>query len=344
MYIYYNNDATKKSQLGYNYCKAYYNIQYKNGVITKNFGGILNSSSYIQQNGHSYDYYVRYNDLDIYNASGNTVVVQAGWHPSNIDEGIYVDDIWEFTSYNDYGRATINGQSQWTYDVIDSIYNQPLGTIKDSLYVRKIRYRYGTWNGTTRTYVNGAWQTLYDYNRNGTLPTYFNGSTTHDSNYVYTTRIDLNTNGQDNNILQLEIISSDPDIHANKSGFYYIRDNHTALINGVIYPNNTFSGDYINEYNQQEQNNNITGTIQDSINNLNDKEEERDQWWRNAFNDLFVLNSGDAQSIINDFTANTQLDQYGEINIQRGILETLQGNPQDFIISWRRCNNTKHGL
>lgn len=271
------------------------------------------------------------------NSNGGTAT--QNWNTS----GKYVPDYWTFTPYNDYGRATINGQSQWTYDVIDSIYNQPLGTIKDSLYVRKIRYRYGTWNGTTRTYVNGAWQTLYDYNRNGTLPTYFSGSTTHDSSYVYTTRIDLNTNGQDNNVLQLEIISSDPDIHPNKVGYYYIRDNHTALVNGVLYPNNTFSGDYQQQYNDQQQTNTITGTITDSVNDAADKVSDTLTDDSEVEGMLGDLTSGDTNAVAGNFGFSPIDNPFVATirNVAEGVTDVLLGSGNATVtIGWHDYSYT----
>ena len=77
------NDATKKSQANYYYCNAYYTLRYRNGEITTGLGGVVNK--YIQQNGYTTASY-RFNDLNLYNANGNTVTLTNGWHPSNIDE------------------------------------------------------------------------------------------------------------------------------------------------------------------------------------------------------------------------------------------------------------------
>ena len=52
--------------------------------------------------------------------------------------------------------------------------------------------------------------------------------------------------------------------------YYYVYDNHTNVVGGVVYPNITFSGDYGNSYNQQQQTNNITGSVEDSTQEIKD--------------------------------------------------------------------------
>ena len=88
------NDSTRKSQASYYYCNAYYTLRYKNGVISTGLGGVVNK--YMQQNSYTTASY-RFNDLNLYNANGNTVTLTNGWHPSNVDEGIYYDYRFNFS-------------------------------------------------------------------------------------------------------------------------------------------------------------------------------------------------------------------------------------------------------
>lgn len=67
--------------------------------------------------------------------------------------------------------------------------------------------------------------------------------------------------------MRLKIVSSDPDLIPTKYYYFYFKNDYTNMVGNVIYPNITFSGDYIQEYQEQE----TTNTI---INNNNDNTEE----------------------------------------------------------------------
>lgn len=336
MVVYYSNDSSKYSTINSIRCKEYVRINFKNysPVITWN---TLNSETNIAQNGYDLDSW-RFNDLDFYQtASGGSITLLNGWHPSNIDEAIYYDIQWNFSPRAD-GTATMNGDTTGrTFYLIDSIYQCNIGSITDSYMVDTYKYRIGTWNGSS--YQFKAWKTAFKHRDGYYFPDYAPATSILNNNNSYTTTLYTDTNGQGNNIMQVVFTPIDSyktyynleDIEV----FYYITNNYSRISGGVIYPTKTFSGDYNNIYTNQENTNDIIG----AVDQITQSENERDQWWRNAFNDLFTLNSGDAQTIINNFIENTELSDYGDYTIQEGILRTLEGNPQDFVISWRKCNN-----
>lgn len=203
----------------------------------------------------------------------------------------YQPMVWNFTP-NGSTVSIANGNMS-LYHTIDSIYNCPLGVLKDSIYARKITYSWGTWNGSKYTWGND--RVLYDYNKNGYLPNYFVGSTTED-NYVYSTRIDLNTNNHANDILALTIESDNSTTRGTIITFYLVTDNYTNIVGGVFYPGNTFSGDYNNQYNQQQQTNDIISTTENNTQEIIDTITDDSEVQTGL--DNFTNSSGD---ILNNF-------------------------------------------
>lgn len=85
-------------------------------------------------------------------------------------------------------------------------------------------------------------------------------------------------------------------------------------------------------------NNTIKSGNQEIINQLKSgeqKAEERQSFWENAYNNLFTLNSGEAEEILTNFYEDIDLQiGSGEENTIKQIASVLQGQANDFIISW----------
>lgn len=242
---------------------------------------INNNNSYdIRANGFT-GIQFRYNDYSFINnnytsTTFNTVstswtdaniyysnqILYYGWSIPNSEmlEGDYYQNIiWQF-DYPSGFKYTIANTTDWTYHGITQGYQINVGSVTDSQYIDNIQYRFGSWNGSE--YVWGNFKTLYDYNRNGFINNYFSGSTTN-NNGVLTTTFYIDTYNNGNNILQIVVRPDSPDLTTHYH-YYYVLNNNTSIVGSVIYPANTFSGDYEQQYNQQEQTNNITGSVEDS--------------------------------------------------------------------------------
>lgn len=100
--------------------------------------------------------------------------------------------------------------------------------------------------------------------------------------------------------------------YQNQHAYYYIYSQYTQVNNGVLDTKNTFSGDYALIVNS----NNNTDKIINNDNSLYDK--------------MFTIESGDIQNIIDDFTSQTGLDKYGQLNIDEEILGLLDDEPRRF--------------
>lgn len=93
----------------------------------------------------------------------------------------YIPIQWTFTP-STTNKATING-SQWEYYIIDNTYDQynnSLGTIKNSLYVRQLELQWSTWDSGQKKYVNQKPKIVYDYDKLNSIPltVYYSGTTT----------------------------------------------------------------------------------------------------------------------------------------------------------------------
>lgn len=198
-----------------------------------------------------------------------------------------------FTYPANSNAYTINGMNN-TYYSITSGYQIYLGSLFDSSNTGFIEYRIGSWNG--RNYQFNMWDTWFAYDRDGFFPAWAPATTTQNDGR-YTTYLYFNTNNNNNNIFEFkfrnrltEDLTNDEPIYA----YFYCLNGNTNIVNGVIYPNNTFSGDYNQQYEQQQQNNNIIGSITDSINDLNNNNNENTD---RIIDSISTFNSGDTSMI-----------------------------------------------
>ena len=185
----------------------------------------------------------------------------------------------------------VNGL-QNTYYSINSGYQTYIGQIYDSAYVAKVEYQIGSWNGNSYSFTK--FKTLYNYNNDGYFPTWASGTTTRDNNGRYTTYYYLDTQLNFNNIFIVRITPRLSDLNTLYT-YFYCTDGHTNIVSGIIYPLNTFSGDYNQQYNQQQDTNNFIQQSQNNTDEIKDTITDDSQVQNNL--DEFV--SGD--NLLNEF-------------------------------------------
>lgn len=288
-----------------------YTINIANGTILS-----LNRAESTNAFDHTNVYYTT---TSIYNSSnGNTIITPIGYIPETLFDEYYTDIKWQYVANGQ--DVTIDGEPLFPYKLITGGWGIDLGALTDSEWCDEILLRVAYYNTGLKKFAPFTEQntiTLYNYNKNGFLPRYWNGTTTN-NNGTYTTRIVIDTDKYQNAILQI-IIKSDVDDLTNLYQTYYISNDKTYVSGGIVYPTITFSGDYVGEYNQQV--------------NENTKE-ENDNFWKDVYNDLFTISSGDVNAMLNDFTERINFENYGDIGIEESILGVLEGEPDDFKISW----------
>lgn len=211
----------------------------------------------------------------------------------------------------------VNGLNE-TYYTITSGYQSYLGSIFDSAYVGKIDYQLGTWNGNS--YSFSTYKNVYNYNRNGYFPTWASGTTTRDNNGRYTTYFYLDLLNQSNNVVILRITPRLSDLNTLYM-YFYCFDGHTHVVSGIIYPNNTFSGDYIQQYNEQEQTNTITSQSNQNTQDLQDTLTD-DSQVEDMQNEFF--NSGDLMENVGFHPLENPFVEFLD-TIIRGVQNTLLG-------------------
>lgn len=242
---------------------------------------------------------------------------------------------WQFTPA---GTSTvIYGGNGWNYYRVNAGWSTYLGSITDSEWVSKIKYRYAYYDTSLKTFSSyGNYITIYDYNTDGVIWHKFAGSTTN-NNGTYTTGIYLKTNNLQNYLLQLVIESGEPDTLPTIYTDYILENTYTYVSGGVFYPSLTFSGDYGNDYNQQNQDNIIQENHDDTINTITD-----DSQVDGLIDDF--LNSGDLLNSIggynyfeNPFIAFVE-------DLADSFVDVLTGsNNASISINWRGTNYTFHG-
>ena len=300
----------------------------------------------INNNGASYNitangfagFQTRYNDNNLAQVNNSTshnsvnyCYSTADWYYNNsvylygticlpsdsiIEGEYYTNIIWQFVPTGQ--QVTINGSNQWAYQYIEGSWSTNLGSLTDSEWCENIKYRVATWDNNLKKFspYSNKYYELYDYDKNGPLYRYW---TSTNNNGVYTTPISINTSKYQNCLIQLIITSEIPNELTTFYIDYIIGNTKSYVSGGVFYPNLTFSGDYVNEYNNQIQEN---------------KEEDNNDFWKEVYDDLFTMDSGEVQQLLDDFIENVDLEEYGDIQIEQGVLNVLNGEPTDFIISW----------
>lgn len=77
-----------------------------------------------------------------------------------------------------------------------------------------------------------------------------------------------------------------------------------------------------------------TFNVQDSTNNIIDNDNKNNDFWKETYNSLFTIDSGDTKDLINGFINSTNLGISGDEETIKIITDKLQGQADDFIISW----------
>lgn len=105
---------------------------------------------------------------------------------------------------------------------------------------------------------------------------------------------------------------------------FYVRSPHTDIVDGVLQVDGTFSGDYALIVNS----NNNTDKI---INNEN----EKDDFWKNTYNNLFTLDSGDVTELNNQLNDMIDTEELSGINEELDLFDNLTNmTPTDLILEW----------
>lgn len=309
MTIYLSNRNDKPAYPGNNWCNAYYTIRLNQNSISKGLGGVVNK--YMQQNGDQPND-CRYNDLPIYNnSSGTTVVLTSGWHPSNIDEGVFNSYRFIFTYPNHSSYVTIQNDVEPTnYCWISTGYQVFLGTLIDSRYTSEIKHNWAKWNGSQYVYGHYTWD--YEYSKNGDIRNVYKNTIV--ENNEYNTNFYIDTYNHANDILHIAITPQEGYNFGSYELYYYIYNNYTVVQNGSVIPTSTFTGDYQQQYDTQTTTNEIIENIQQNADNVSDTLTD-DSQVNNILDDTL---SGD--KLINDIGFNFVVNPF-----ENFIKTTLQG-------------------
>lgn len=215
-----------------------------------------------------------YTDMNIYtNSQGNTIKWGIGYeNPSNVLNGEFVDDYFTFLLSPSIPTITINGDSvpYFNFDgnQANDFYLGVLGLAQNYYDSELFEYRYyqGKWKLNKITKIQNIGE--------------------EDQNLISVT---LNGKYFASNTLYSLQMNPDPDSDfAPYSQPFFIKDRHTSITNGALDLDNTFSGDYYNNYNNDTNTNDIINSITDG----------------NPDSELAPIEtmlSGDAQDVANNF-------------------------------------------
>lgn len=215
-----------------------------------------------------------YTDTNVYTNSiiaNGSIKYNAGYMmPSNLFNGFYTDDYFDFVLNNQLTQITINGDSVPYYNFnnnsADSFLLGYLALATNYDYSEIFEYR---------------WQNGWKLNKIYTL----NSLGSIDSNDIMTVRF-YGSALKNDTLYSLTMYSDSDSDFDNITQPFYIGSRNTKIVNGELDLNNTFSGDYYNNYNNDTNTQNI-------INNINDDSEVN-----NTLNNFI---SGDAEDIANKF-------------------------------------------
>ena len=107
------------------------------------------------------------------------------------------------------------------------------------------------------------------------------------------------------------------------------------------------SGDNVIDLTETNQKlDNIIGIMeeeQETTNILTGQEsgEKAETFWNKLYNNLFTMESGEVQELINNFVENTNLEELGTLEVEEQILNILNDEPRRFYNIMERCYNTK---
>lgn len=278
-----------------------------------------------------------YSENDIYTYNTENILYHGPYsEPSwfNTTGDYYSEIVWNFIPNG--STVTLQNDNQWTYRLISGGWGIDFGSISDSEWVNKISYRVAYWNkGLNKFGSYGSnFITIYDYSKNGPLYRYWSGTTTN-LNGIYTTRITLDNYNYQNCLMQIIIESSNPNELPTKYIDYYIESSNTVVQNGVVITSSIFSGDYMGDYDNQQQenqNNDNTDKIIDAVTD----DSQVDNMLGDFFNSGDLLNDIGYSPLENPFTS-VILDLAQEF--QDALLGT--GN-ETLTIGWRGYSTTLH--
>lgn len=220
----------------------------------------------------------------------------------------------------------VNGLSNIFYS-ITSGYQIFIGSFYDSANLQSIDYQIGSWNGSN--YIFSNFKNLYNYNRDGFFPSWSPGTSTQDNNGRYRTNLYFNTYNNDNNIFVYKFTSRFSNIEPLYAYFYCV-NGYTNIISGVIFPSNTFSGDYNSIYDSQQNTNNIIGGITENQDNNTDKITDTLTDDSNVQNELGGFFSGDADQFANKIGYNIVENPFISVveRVCRGVTNVILGTDQ----------------
>lgn len=227
-------------------------------------------------------------------------------------------------------------------------------------------YKYYGWNYYYSILTRGSTGTITEKNQPYPIADAYVGNNYNDLNYniyyisneqkiYYTGQITtVTTPTNDGNTMTI-LINKDGVLNG-QTYFIEIESNDSILATtptGItLYTSNvseeTNSGDKDESKTDLTQTNNKIEEVKQEVNKQGEnivaviesgekKAEERNNYWKEQFDNLFTLNSGDINELVADVEEKIKIPS-GEITDITMVLDYLNGQPEDFIISWQNFN------
>ena len=236
---------------------TYYQVRVNDN--TWSYSGNANNQNYnVTKNG------LYYSELNMYNGWGSTIWRSAPvyWTDSSIFDGPYQDSL-PFTFISEVGLGTVS-YNNYDYTLFEVPYGDlllgqlyvPSGTIVNYQDIINYYWRWNNWQTRELDSSNIYLQLIS--NDDGDLS--FNVKLK--SDYIYP-----------NTYYQYIWSDHTTEPYQITDGGCYIKDIHTVIVNGVVDPYQTFSGDYLDEYNNDLENQDMQQNLQDQTDQLLDSSE-----------------------------------------------------------------------
>lgn len=273
--------------------------------------------AYQNMNIAYYGFYI--GDKKIYTNNNLNVVSTKNWVYSNN----YSDDKFEFSPTSNYfSTASIDGLS--TPNNV-YVYNGRLGILtlgylekfSNLSHIYKVVYRYSKSTG---------W-----YELNASVTDNFDNYNIQDDILTYT--VDL-SNLRTDTLLLFSFQPNSLDFN-NQDFWLYLKSPYTYISNGIIYPSQTFSGDYYNNYNDDSNTDKITD------NNTNDTENITDTLTDDSQVDNILGSNLSGDNLLNNIGYNPIQNPFSTIilNTMTNFTDALLGSGSQ-TLSFTVFNNT----
>lgn len=317
---------------GSNVSSINYNITYSNNSL--NISQLSNNNSAGSYNHNANIYYTGNKIYSSYN--NNTIIRNGGdYSPSTLfDKNVYLGKYFEINLNTNNNTEYFNIVTDTGNDIEDiavlNSYN--FGTLEDNTYIYYIHDLLGFWYWTGNSWT---YKTIYNRNKDMVLlknNEYMNYS--YFNNYESANLIINSLYQYKNVIYHYQITNSE---FNSVDAYFLIGDDTTLITNNTIDTTN-FNNNYLSQFEGLDNiinNNDNTQNIIKAIESGEQKAEERQTFWENTYNSLFTIDSGEAETMLNDLYNNLEVSiGSGEVETIKQVASILQGQPDDFIISW----------